>query len=70
VNDPTGLRVTIGNGSKERIPPGTEAKAAAAQLLRLHYNNQGMDQSSTSSTDSTVIDLSAYERAAQNRTVQ
>jgi hypothetical protein len=29
-----------------------------------------MDQSSTSSTDSTVIDLSAYERAAQNRTVQ
>ena len=65
---------TAGSGRphrrKERIPPGTEAKAAAAQLLRLHYNNQGMDQSSTSSTDSTVIDLSAYERAAQNRTVQ
>jgi hypothetical protein len=55
---------------KERIPPGPEAKAAAAQLLRFHDDNHGVAQSSTPSTDSTVIDLSAYERAAQNRTVQ
>jgi hypothetical protein len=55
---------------KERIPPGPEAKAAAAQLLRLHAEATPSDQSCTPSTDSTVIDLSAYERAAQNRTVQ
>jgi hypothetical protein len=55
---------------KERIPPGPEAKAAAAQLLQLHAETTNSDQSCTPSTDSTVIDLSAYERAAQNRTVQ
>jgi hypothetical protein len=55
---------------KERIPPGPEAKAAAAQLLRLHTQTVHSDQSCTPSTDSTVIDLSAYERAAQNRTFQ
>jgi hypothetical protein len=55
---------------KERIPPGPEAKAAAAQLRQLHAETTNSDQSCTSSTDSTVIDLSAYERAAQNRTVQ
>jgi hypothetical protein len=55
---------------KERIPPGPEAKAAAAQLLRLPADTTISDQSRTPSTDSTVIDLSAYERAAQNRTVQ
>ena len=54
---------------KERIPPGPEAKAAAAQLLRLHADTSTSDQSCTPSTDSTVIDLSAYERAAQNRTI-
>jgi transposase len=55
---------------KERIPPGPAAKAAAAQLLQLHGDTSTSDQSCTPSTDSTVIDLSAYERAAQNRTVQ
>ena len=55
---------------KERIPPGPEAKAAAAQLLRMHADTTTSDQSCTPSTDSTVIDLSAYERAAQNRTLQ
>jgi hypothetical protein len=54
---------------KERIPPGPEAKAAAAQLLRFHAETTPSDQSHTPSTDSTVIDLSAYERAAQNRTI-
>jgi hypothetical protein len=54
---------------KERIPPGPEAKAAAAQLLRLHAETTHSDQSCTPSTDSTVIDLSTYERAAQNRTI-
>ena len=55
---------------KERIPPGREAKAAAARLLRLHVDTQPNGQSATPSTDSTVIDLSVYERAAQNRTIQ
>jgi hypothetical protein len=54
---------------KERIPPGPDAKAAAAQLLRLHADTSTSDQSYTPSTDSTVIDLSAYDRAAQNRTI-
>lgn len=54
---------------KERIPPGPAAKAAAAQLLRLKDTNAVAIESSTPSTDSTVIDLSAYERAAQNRTI-
>ena len=54
---------------KERIPPGPEAKAAAAQLLRLRAQITTSDQSCTPSTDSAVIDLSAYERAAQNRTI-
>ncbi|BBY73597.1 hypothetical protein MPRF_42680 [Mycolicibacterium parafortuitum] len=55
---------------KERIPPGPAAKAAAAQLLQQHDTAKGIDQSRTPSTDSTVIDLSAYERAAQKRTIQ
>jgi hypothetical protein len=55
---------------KERIPPGPAAKAAAAQLLRIKQADSSVHQSSTPSTDSTVIDLSAYERAAQNRTLQ
>jgi hypothetical protein len=55
---------------KERIPPGPEAKAAAARLLRLRGTDTPHVETSNPSTDSTVIDLSAYERAAQNRTVQ
>jgi len=55
---------------KERIPPGPAAKAAAAQLLRLHEVGKTEPQSSTPTTGSTVIDLSVYERAAQKRTLQ
>lgn len=55
---------------KERIPPGPAAKAAAAQLLALKRPSTTAIETSTPSTDSTVIDLSAYERAAQNRTIQ
>jgi len=55
---------------KERIPPGPVAKAAAAQLLRIKKASTTGPESSTPSTDSTVIDLSVYERAAQNRTIQ
>ena len=54
---------------KERIPPGPAAKAAAARLLQLKDANTGSIGSSIPSIDSTVIDLSAYERAAQNRTI-
>lgn len=55
---------------KERIPPGPDAKAAAARLLRLNTDTTARVESSTTTTESTVIDLSAYERAAQNRTIQ
>jgi hypothetical protein len=55
---------------KERIPPGPAAKAAAAQLLRRHSGASPSNETSTTATDSTVIDLSAYERAAQQRTIQ
>ena len=55
---------------KERIPPGPTAKAAAAQLLQLHGASTPAAESSTPSTDSTVIDLSVYERPAQKRTLQ
>ncbi|MGY4651235.1 IS21/IS408/IS1162 family transposase [Mycobacterium sp. URHB0021] len=55
---------------KERIPPGPTAKAAAVQLLTLRGNPRPESQSSTPSLDSTVIDLSVYERAAQKRTLQ
>jgi hypothetical protein len=55
---------------KERIPPAADAKAAAAQLLQLHAETTNADQPCTPPADSTVIDLSAYERAAQKRTVQ
>lgn len=54
---------------KERIPPGPAAKAAAAQLLRLNSGDTPQAETSTS-TNSTVIDLSAYERAAQKRTLK
>jgi transposase len=55
---------------KERIPPGPVAKAAAAQLLRHHDASSAVGESSITSSDSTVIDLSAYERAAQKRTLK
>lgn len=55
---------------KERIPPGPAAKAAAAHLLRIKQARTTEPESSTPSTDSVVIDLSAYERAAQKRTLQ
>ncbi len=55
---------------KERIPPGPAAKAAAVQLFQQRDAGPVINQSCTPSNDSTVIDLSAYERAAQNRTIQ
>lgn len=54
---------------KERIPPGTAALAAAQQLRQPDATSM-VGETSISSTDSTVIDLSAYERAAQKRTLQ
>ncbi len=58
---------------KERIPPGPAARAAAQQLRLPAGDSATGAQTSiptTDSTDSTVIDLSAYERAAQKRTLQ
>jgi len=56
---------------KERIPPGEAAKAAAAQLRQIRNGATATDtDSSTPTNDSTVIDLSVYERAAQKRTLQ
>lgn len=55
---------------KERIPPGPAAKAAAARLRQLQTDDTAVIETSTLSTESTVIDLSAYERAAQRRTIQ
>ena len=43
---------------KERIPPGPDARDAAARLLGLP---------DTTTATSTVIDLAAYETAAKNR---
>jgi hypothetical protein len=55
---------------KERIPPGPAAKSAAEHLIHHKHGNAEPSESSTPSTDSTVIDLSAYERAAQRRTIK
>jgi hypothetical protein len=55
---------------KERIPPGPAARAAAAQLLSHRDPHTNISETSITSTDSTVIDLSAYERAAKRRTIQ
>ena len=55
---------------KERIPPGPAARAAAAEL-RTRFaggDNETAAELSTTATDSIVIDLSVYERAAQQRT--
>ena len=48
---------------KQRIPPGKNALAAADLLL----NNNSHTFAATAES-ATVIDMSAYERAAQNRT--
>jgi hypothetical protein len=54
---------------KERIPPGPAARAAAAELRqRLAGDTGTVIESATTTTDSTIIDLSVYERAAQKRT--
>ena len=55
---------------KERSPPGPAANAAAAKLVQSRDATTCMVESTTASTDSTVIDLSVYERAAQKRTLQ
>jgi hypothetical protein len=57
---------------KDRIPPGPAARAAAVQLRqRLAANGDGaVVETSTTASDSTIIDLSAYERAAQQRTIK
>jgi transposase len=55
---------------KERIPPGPAARAAAAELRQRFTTSHtpNTTESRTAPTDSTVvIDLSAYERAAQLR---
>ena len=59
-----------GHRRKQRIPPGPEARAAAATLqqrLTADADIGTTTQSQMAATDSTVIDLSAYERAAQQR---
>jgi hypothetical protein len=57
-----------GHRRKERIPPGPEARAAAAELRkRLAAGDRVVVETSATTTDSTVIDLSVYERAAQLR---
>ncbi|WP_024443880.1 DDE-type integrase/transposase/recombinase [Mycobacterium sp. UM_WGJ] len=55
---------------KERIPPGDAAKAAAARLRQHHGDSPYRIESSTAASEANVIDMSAYERAAQNRTIK
>ena len=60
-----------GHRRKQRIPPGPAARAAAGKLqqrLTAGGDIGTTTESHTAATDSTVIDLSAYERAAQQRT--
>ena len=57
-----------GHRRKERIPPGPQARAAATELRkRLAAGDRAVIESPITTTESTVIDLSAYERAAQHR---
>ena len=58
-----------GHRRKERIPPGPQARAAATELRkRLAAGDRAVIESPISTTtESTVIDLSAYERAARRR---
>lgn len=54
---------------KQRIPPGSAARAAAAELRqRLLSDTDTAGELSTTTTHATIIDLSVYERAAQQRT--
>lgn len=57
---------------KQRIPPGPAARAAAAELRQRLASDTGdtgsVVKSATTTHDCTVIDLSVYERAAQQRT--
>jgi hypothetical protein len=60
-----------GHRRKQRIPPGPAARAAAAKLqqrLTAGGDIGTTTESHTAPPDSTVIDLSVYERAAQQRT--
>jgi transposase len=59
-----------GHRRKERIPPGPEARAAATELRKrlTTGGDRAVIESPITTTDSIVIDLSAYERAAQKRT--
>lgn len=57
-----GANTTRPHTRKQRIPPGDAALAAAAAL-----RGDSATESPTPATQSTIIDLSAYERAAQNR---
>ncbi|HZE18306.1 MAG TPA: IS21 family transposase, partial [Mycobacterium sp.] len=54
------------------IPPGPAARAAAVQLRqRLAATGDGaVVETPTTTSDSTIIDLSVYERAAQQRTIK
>ena len=54
---------------KERIPPGPAARAAATELRERLAGTRGSvrESSAATTTDSTVIDLSVYERAAQQK---
>ncbi|MGP3709236.1 IS21 family transposase, partial [Gordonia paraffinivorans] len=49
---------------KERIPPGQQALQAAEQLR----HNTTTTEDTSVHTGPSVIDMSVYERAAQNRT--
>lgn len=55
---------------KERIPPGPAARAAAQRLRQPDSADTATAQTPLPAADPTVIDLSAYERAAQKRTLQ
>ena len=57
-----------GHRRKQRIPPGPEARAAAAELRkRIAAADGSVIESQITTIASTVTDLSAYERAAQQR---
>jgi len=53
---------------KERIPPGAKARAAAAELRKRYASTTGTAvEPPITTTESTIVDLAAYERAAQQR---
>jgi transposase len=55
---------------KERIPPGPAAKAAATGLRQHRTDTHPIAETPSAANDSAVIDLAAYERAAQKRTLK